>query len=86
MIALVRSPRSPEPFLTSAGGLSKRLDGPRVETLVCPTCVNDEWGGYAFERVRRWALYEGALVRAMLLLKFENIEPQVNCSRDGSRK
>jgi ComF family protein len=37
--------------------------------------VNDEWGGYAFERVRSWAVYEGVLVRAILLLKFENIDP-----------
>jgi ComF family protein len=46
-----------------------------AEAFVCPTCVNDEWGGYAFERVRSWAVYEGALVRAVLLLKFENIDP-----------
>jgi predicted amidophosphoribosyltransferase len=31
-------------------------------------------GGYAFDRVRSWAVYEGALVRAILLLKFENID------------
>jgi ComF family protein len=46
-----------------------------AEAFVCPTCVNDEWGGYAFERVRSWAIYEGVLVRAILLLKFENIDP-----------
>jgi ComF family protein len=46
-----------------------------AEAFVCPTCVNDEWGGYAFERVRSWAVYEGALVPAILLLKFENIDP-----------
>jgi predicted amidophosphoribosyltransferase len=46
-----------------------------AEAFVCPTCVNDEWGAYAFERVRSWAIYEGALVRAILLLKFENIDP-----------
>ena len=45
------------------------------DTFVCPTCANDEWGGYAFDRVRSWAVYEGALVRAILLLKFENIDP-----------
>jgi ComF family protein len=49
--------------------------GSGAVTFVCPTCVNDEWGGYAFERVRSWAVYEGALVRAILLLKFENIGP-----------
>jgi competence protein ComFC len=46
-----------------------------AETFVCPTCVNEEWGGYAFDRARSWAVYEGALVRAILLLKFENIDP-----------
>jgi len=46
-----------------------------AEAFVCPTCVNDEWGGYAFERVRSWAIYEGVLVRAIRLLKFENIDP-----------
>jgi predicted amidophosphoribosyltransferase len=55
-----------------------------VEAFVCPTCVNDEWGGYAFERVRSWAIYEGVLLRAILLLKFDNIEPLENCSRDDS--
>jgi len=38
-----------------------------AEAFVCPTCVNDEWGGYAFERVRSWAIFEGALARAILL-------------------
>ncbi len=30
---------------------------------------------YAFDRLRSWSFYEGAMVRAILLLKFENIEP-----------
>jgi predicted amidophosphoribosyltransferase len=46
-----------------------------LETFVCPTCANGEWRSYAFDRVRSWAVYEGALVRAILLLKFENIDP-----------
>jgi ComF family protein len=46
-----------------------------AETFVCPRCANDERGGYAFDRVRSWAAYEGALVRAILLLKFDNIDP-----------
>jgi hypothetical protein len=45
------------------------------EVFVCPTCKNDAWGGYAFDGVRSWAVYQGALVRAILFLKFENIEP-----------
>jgi competence protein ComFC len=46
-----------------------------LETFVCSTCANGEWGSYAFDRVKSWAVYEGALVRAILLLKFENIDP-----------
>jgi len=56
----------------------KPVDGaetPDLEMLVCPTCANDEWGSYAFDRARSWAFYEGALVRAILLLKFEDIDP-----------
>jgi hypothetical protein len=45
------------------------------EVFVCPTGKNEAWRGYAFDRVRSWAVYEGALVRAILFLKFENIEP-----------
>jgi ComF family protein len=51
------------------------VGGSDTETFVCPTCANDERGGYAFDRVRSWAAYEGALVRAILLLKFDNIDP-----------
>jgi competence protein ComFC len=46
-----------------------------AETFVCPTCANGEGRGYAFVRVKSWAVYEGTLVRAILLLKFENIDP-----------
>jgi competence protein ComFC len=53
----------------------EEAEAPDLEMLVCPTCVNDEWGGYAFDRARSWAIYEGALVRAILLLKFEDIDP-----------
>jgi ComF family protein len=42
------------------------------EPLLCPACQNRT---YAFERARSFALYEGAVVRAILLLKFEQIEP-----------
>lgn len=46
-----------------------------LETFVCPTCANGEGRGYTFDRVKSWAVYEGTLVRAILLLKFENIDP-----------
>jgi competence protein ComFC len=48
---------------------------PGVEMFMCPRCANEDWGGYAFDRVRSWAVYEGALVRAILLLKFDDIDP-----------
>jgi ComF family protein len=42
------------------------------EALLCPACHDKT---YAFDRARSFALYEGALVHAILLLKFEHIEP-----------
>ena len=49
-------------------GLSAEPEQP----LFCPACQN---GTYAFDRARSFALYEEATVRAILLLKFEQIEP-----------
>jgi len=49
-------------------GLSAK-DG---EPLLCLAC-NEKT--YAFGRARSFAVYEGAVVRAILLLKFEQIEP-----------
>jgi competence protein ComFC len=40
--------------------------------LVCPECRGREYG---FDRARSYALYKGALVRAIMLLKFERVEP-----------
>lgn len=42
------------------------------EALLCPACRDKT---YAFDRARSFALYEAPLVRAILLLKFEQIEP-----------
>jgi len=42
------------------------------EPLLCPACQDST---YAFERARSFAVYEGAVVRAILMLKFEQIEP-----------
>ena len=39
---------------------------------LCPACVNKT---YAFDRARSLAVYQGALVDAILLLKFEQIAP-----------
>ncbi len=43
--------------------------------FICPLCVNGKDRTYAFERSRSWSLYEGAMVRAIILLKFESIDP-----------
>jgi len=40
--------------------------------LLCRSCHDKT---YAFERARSFAAYEGTLVRAMVLLKFERIDP-----------
>jgi ComF family protein len=42
------------------------------QALLCPACVDKT---YAFDRARSFAVYEGALVDAILLLKFEQIAP-----------
>ena len=42
------------------------------ESLLCPACRDKT---YCFERARSFALYESGVVRAILLLKFEQIEP-----------
>jgi competence protein ComFC len=44
-----------------------------LDTPVCPVCSRDE-GNYLFERARSWCFYDGALARAILLLKFESID------------
>ena len=42
------------------------------EALICPECQDRSYG---FDRVRSYALYKGPLVRAIVLLKFERMEP-----------
>jgi competence protein ComFC len=42
------------------------------QALLCPACVDKT---YAFDRARSFAAYQGALVDAILLLKFEQIAP-----------
>ena len=42
------------------------------EPLLCPACHERT---YAFDRARSFAVYADAVVRAILLLKFEQIEP-----------
>ena len=40
--------------------------------LVCPECQRRT---YSFDRARSYALYQGALVRAIVMLQFERMEP-----------
>ena len=48
---------------------------PHAGSFVCPLCKDPQHRTYAFDRMRSWSFYEGAMVRAILLLKFESIEP-----------
>jgi len=43
-----------------------------AEKLICPDCQTREYG---FDRARSYALYKAGLVRAIVLLKFERVEP-----------
>ncbi len=56
-------------------GLNREPEQP----LLCPACQDKK---YAFARARSFALYENAVVRAILLLKFEQIEPLGACFAD----
>jgi predicted amidophosphoribosyltransferase len=49
-----------------------RIDGEPEQALLCPACLE---GTYAFDRARSFAFYKEAVVRAILLPKFEQIEP-----------
>jgi ComF family protein len=64
--------RIPQPYCELCGrplpGLSRKDSG----TLLCPVCQDRT---YAFDRARSFAIYDGPLVQAILLLKFEQIEP-----------
>jgi ComF family protein len=54
--------------------VERALSEPRRE-FVCPICLKEKNQRHAFDRVRSWSFYDGAMVRAILLLKFEYIEP-----------
>ena len=52
------------------------LSGPEAarsaEGLLCPECQSRTYG---FDRTRSYALYKGSIVPAIMLLKFERVEP-----------
>lgn len=43
--------------------------------FICPRCTSPDHRILAFDRVRFWSFYDGAMVQAILFLKFENIDP-----------
>lgn len=43
--------------------------------FICPRCTNPDHRNLAFDRVRSWSFYDGAMVQAILFLKFESIDP-----------
>jgi len=56
----------------AAWSLSGQQDATGPEALTCPDCQRRAYG---FDRARSYALYKGGLVRAVVMLKFERIEP-----------
>jgi competence protein ComFC len=48
---------------------------PDAEHTNLSGCIACQGRTYAFERVRSYAAYDGQLIRAIILLKFERIEP-----------
>src|SRR6266446_2180504 len=62
----------PQPACDVCGRPLPGLPTESGRALLCPACRDKT---YAFERARSFAVYEGALVQAILLLKYEQIEP-----------
>lgn len=64
--------RVPAVACTTCGRPLVEFGSAQEQPLLCPACRDHT---YAFERARSFALYEGALVKTILLLKFEQIQP-----------
>lgn len=62
----------PEKFCGVCGQPLEALSRLNAEHLLCRACKDKT---YAFDLARSYAVYQGALVRAILLLKFERSEP-----------
>ena len=56
----------------AAWSLGSAQEEQATEGLVCPECQTREYG---FDRARSYGLYKAGLVRAIVLLKFERVEP-----------
>ena len=61
-----------EPICHVCGGFFPGMTPAEQEQPVCGACRRDT---YAFERARSFGVYEGGLVRAILMLKFEQLAP-----------
>jgi predicted amidophosphoribosyltransferase len=59
------------PFSTDAANPSEMEAG----SAVPHGCLGCQGRPYAFERARSYAAYEGKLIRAVVMLKFERVEP-----------
>jgi competence protein ComFC len=64
--------RTPEKICTCCGLPLEGMSAAAGEKIRCGACRE---GRFAFDRARSFALYEGELVRAVLLMKFERVEP-----------
>jgi predicted amidophosphoribosyltransferase len=62
----------PEKACDICGRPLEALTATEEQQRMCPTCQEQT---YAFDRARSFAVYDGALVRAVILLKFERMEP-----------
>lgn len=59
-----------QPLATWSLGSAETTES--TEGLLCPEC---QTRAYGFDRTRSYALYKGPLVPAIMLLKFERVEP-----------
>ncbi len=64
--------RVPSVLCEICGRPLPRLAQGQGQARICPACQDKT---YAFDRARSFAIYSGPLVRAILLLKFEQIDP-----------
>jgi ComF family protein len=62
----------PQPFCTSCGRWIVSPQAAQSRQPLCRLCLLKT---YAFDRARSYAVYDGAMSQAMILLKYEAIEP-----------
>ena len=62
----------PLPVCLSCGQPLPMIAVQTTNTTICPTC---QVRPFAFDRARSFAFYRGHLVRAILMLKFDRIDP-----------